>query len=100
MYCINEKESHKHIVLAESVHHLTRSKHLITILNKLGHCISYKYKALKNLDTEIIRAILHEDEDKKIILPKNIVRNSSLFLHGAIDKDFNEETLSGEILHM
>ena len=38
-----------------------------------------------------------EDADKKLLIPKNIVRDSSLFLHGAIDNnDFNEETLSGK----
>ena len=38
-----------------------------------------------------------EDEDEKLLIPKNIARNPSLFLHGAIDNnDFNEETLSGK----
>lgn len=40
---------------------------------------------------------MSEDVDKKLIIPKNIVRDSSLFLHGALDNnDFNEETLSGK----
>lgn len=95
VYCITEKKTPKHVALAESVHHLSRSKHLITILNKLGHSISYQ--ALKDLDTEITRAIINEDENKKVIVPKNIVQNPSLYLHGAVDNnDFNEETLSGK----
>lgn len=74
LYTVSLKR--RHVALAKFVHHLTRSKHFITILNKLGHGISYK--TLKDLDTEIIRAIISEDENKKVIVPKNIVRNPSL----------------------
>ncbi|GFQ96640.1 uncharacterized protein TNCT_690591 [Trichonephila clavata] len=45
-FTITEKQTPKHIALAQSIHHLTRSKQLIVILNKCGHCISYK--TLKN----------------------------------------------------
>lgn len=94
-FTITDKQTPKHIALAQSIHHLTRSKHLINILNKLGCCISYK--ALKNLDTEVTTSIICEDVDKKLLIPKNIARDSSLFLHGAVDNnDFNEETLSGK----
>ena len=31
----------KHIRLAVTVHHLTGSKQLVTLLNKMGHCSSY-----------------------------------------------------------
>lgn len=94
-FTITEKQTPKHIALAESIHHLTRSKHLINVLNKFGHCINYK--SLKNLDKEITTSIVCEDADKQILIPKNLVRDSSLFLHGAIDNnDFNEETLSGK----
>lgn len=31
----------KNIALAQVIHHLIISKHLINILSKLGHCISY-----------------------------------------------------------
>lgn len=38
-----------------------------------------------------------EDIDRKLLIPKNIVRDSSLFLHGAIDNnDLYEKTLSGK----
>lgn len=40
---ITEKLTPKHIALAQSIHHLTRSKYLITIRNKFGHCISTKH---------------------------------------------------------
>lgn len=94
-FTITEKQTPKHIALAQSVHHLTRSKHLINMLNKFGHTINYK--ALKTLDNEVSTSIVCEDINKNLIIPKNIVRDPSLFLHGAIDNnDFNEETLSGK----
>ncbi|CAG9568588.1 unnamed protein product [Danaus chrysippus] len=94
-FIVTEKQTPKHIALAESIHHLTRSKQLISILNKFGHCISYK--KLQELDSELTISIACEDAEKNVIIPKNIVKNSSFFLHGAIDNnDFNEETLSGK----
>ncbi|KAG5878174.1 hypothetical protein JTB14_026075 [Gonioctena quinquepunctata] len=49
---VTEKQTPKHIALAESIHHLTRSAQLISILNKLGHCISYK--ASQEIDLEVV----------------------------------------------
>lgn len=69
-FTVTGKQTPKHIALAESIHHLTRSKHLISMLNKFGHCISYK--ALKDLDLEVIISIVCEDAEKKLPIPKNI----------------------------
>ncbi|XP_043480323.1 uncharacterized protein LOC122510010 [Leptopilina heterotoma] len=94
-FTVTDKQTPKHIAVAQSIHHLSRSKHLITVLNKLGHCISYK--SLKNIDFELTSSILSEDNKQQILIPKNILKDPSLFLHGAIDNnDFNEETLSGQ----
>lgn len=39
------------------------------------------------------------DIDRKLLIPKNVVRDSSLFLHGTIDNnDFNEGPPSGKDL--
>lgn len=85
----------KHIALSETVHHVTRSKHLITLLNRLGHAISYKQ--LINIDTSIAAANLAKSENGLVPVPSNIARNKDLFLHGAMDNDdFNEETLDGK----
>lgn len=90
---ITEKHTPKHVALAETIHHMTWSKFLIIILNKLGHCSSYK--ALKKLDEVVPMPNVSKDLDKKLHISKNIVTDTSLFLHGAIDhNNFNEETLN------
>lgn len=88
---MTDKKTPKHIALAQSVHHLFRSKNFITELNRLGHCISYT--VMKNIDHDIVKSLLSENE----ILPSNIIKNSTLFVHGGGDNnDFQEETLSGK----
>lgn len=77
-FTITEKQTPKQIALAESIHHLTRSKHLINVLNKFGHCINYK--TLKNLDKEITTSIVCEDADKGILIPKNIEIHHYFFM--------------------
>lgn len=41
MYASSKIVPPKHIVLALTIHHLLRSKKLITVLNRYGHCIAY-----------------------------------------------------------
>lgn len=85
----------KYIALSQAIHHLTRSKHFIVILNKFGHCISYK--VLQILDIEEKKSIVCEDKDRKVLILKNIFRDSSSFLDGALEKnDFSEEILNGK----
>ena len=88
--------SPKHMALAQTVHHLFRSKHLINILSKLGHSISY-YELLE-CNNFIVKNQLSDQNFSRIRYPSNIVPNKqALFLHGAIDNnDFLEETLSGK----
>lgn len=94
-YVMKGVHSPKHIALAQTIHHLTRSKHIINILFKLGYCVSYT--DLLDLDELLIKKIIYEQDCNAVRRPTNIVNDSSLFLHGAIDNnDFLEETLSGK----
>ena len=80
----------KHVELALSLHHLTGSAEIITLLNRLGHCQSYS-KVLE-LETGIAYAVQMTDS----ILPSNITETGNLFSHTYWDKfDLNEETRSG-----
>lgn len=84
----------KHVALAQSIHHYTRSKFLIALLNRLGHSISYT--TLTRLDNQVLTHTVESSGDS-IPVPSNIVPNSGLFIHGAIDNDdFNEETYDGK----
>lgn len=85
----------KHVSLAQFPHHYTRSKLLITTLNKLGHCISYT--SLKKVDSQAAIDIVTKNQTEAVPLPSNIMRYADLFLHRAVDNDdFAEETLDGK----
>ena len=45
----------KHILVASTIRHLYRSKQLVTILNRLGHCESYDFSL--ELDTAMAKAL-------------------------------------------
>lgn len=95
IYVMNGTTTPKHIALAQSIHHLTRSKHIIRILSKLGHSVSYEY--LNEHDMLLMKKVILDQPHDSIISPSNIIQNPSLFLHGAMDNnDFMEETLSGK----
>lgn len=94
-YAMNNEHSPKHISLAQEIHHATRKTELVDVLSKLGHTISYS--DLLNLDQLILKKLAFNQNNSFIRIPSNIIKNPSLFLHGAIDNnDFMEETLSGK----
>ena len=83
----------KHVALAIAIKHLTGSKMIINILNKLGHCICYDNVVRKQ--TAIANDIISEMSDEEWFVRSNISAGS--FLHVAADNiDINEETKSGE----
>lgn len=98
-YLVNEGNHEltpKHVSLAQLIHHYTRSKLLVTVLNKLGHCISYS--SLQKIDNHVLNDVLLKNTNEEAPLPTNIIRDPTLFVHGAIDNDdFNEETLDGKM---
>lgn len=47
---------HKHAVLGIAIHHMTRSNLLITILDRMGHCVSYNDVQVMN--TNLAKYIL------------------------------------------
>ena len=83
----------KHIGLAVTVHHLTGSEEVVTLLNRMGHCSSYD-------DVEIVnKAWAREMEAQRqqtgVVIPSNIIPGP--FVQFAADNnDFNEETLDGK----
>ncbi|KAL7290368.1 hypothetical protein TKK_0016061 [Trichogramma kaykai] len=94
-YIIKGIRTPLHVALAQSIHHLTRSKHIINILTKLGYCISYD--DLLELDESLTKNIIFNQKGDNVMSPVNIIKDSSLFLHGAMDNnDFLEETINGK----
>lgn len=83
----------KHIGLAVTVHHLTGSKELVTLLNRMGHCSSYDDVEVVN--TAWAREISARSAIMGVVIPSNITPGS--FIQFAADNnDFTEETLDGK----
>ena len=77
----------KHVMLAMTVHHLTGSAELITILNRFGHCQSYS-RTLE-LETATCKSILSSNT----YLPPSISTESNKIVYFCWDNfDLNEET--------
>ena len=83
----------KHIGLALCVHHLTSSRLVITLLNKMGHCCSYD--ELRAADTSIAAEVLAKADEYGTVVPSNIAPGPFLQL-AADNTDINEETLDGK----
>lgn len=83
----------KHFGLAVTVHHLTGSKQIVTLLNKMGHCSSYD--DVEIINTSLAREVRARSEDHGVVVPSNI--SPGTFVQFAGDNnDLNEETLDGK----
>lgn len=80
----------KHLLLGVSVHHLTGSAQLVTMLNRFGHCSSYT----KILDLE--STMVSQVQSRDSVLPYNISVQTNIVANLCWDNfDLNEETPSG-----
>ena len=76
-----------------AVCHLTGSKQIIKILNRLGHCASYD--TVEMIDTALAREIFAKTETEGVVIPSNIAPRSFIQF-AANNNDINEETLDGK----
>ena len=60
----------KHTSLAMCVYHLTSSRNLVTLLNRMGHC--YSYDEMRAVDTSIALEVLAHAEEHGTVIPSNI----------------------------
>ena len=83
----------KHVALGIAVRHMTRSKQLITMLSRMGHCDSYD--DVEATDTSLAQEILAKSDIFGTVLPSNI--SPGVFVQVAADNnDMTEETLDGK----
>ena len=83
----------KHVGLAMTLHHLTGSKQLVTLLNKMGHCSSYC--DVEIINTSLAQEISAQSQAYGVVIPSNI--SPGVFVQCAADNnDLNEETLDGK----
>ena len=83
----------KHIGLAMAVHHLTGSKQLVILLNRMGHCSSYD--ELQAVDTSLATEVLAKADTFGTVIPSNISPGAFVQL-AADNNDLNEETIDGK----
>ena len=84
--------THKHASLAISVRHLTRSKHLIKIINRVVHCCSYDEAGL--IDTGLAKESLTKAEKTSVDILSYITRVKCIQFAGD-NNDISEEMLDG-----
>ena len=83
----------KHIGLGITAKHLTGSKEIIKLLNRLGHSISYD--EVVKLEKSFVEQTLSDQGDNNLAIPTNI--SPGTFVQAAADNlDFNEQTLEGK----
>ena len=82
----------KHIGLAVTIHHLTGSKEVVTLLNRMGQCSSYDNVEIVN--TAWAREMVARSQQTGVI-PSNITAGPFVQF-AAHNNDFNEETLDGK----
>ena len=83
----------KHVGLGMTIHQATRSKSLVNMFNKAGHCINYSQ--VQHIDTSIAKQILETCTETDVVaVPTNLTEGR--FLQFSADNiDIIEETLDG-----
>ena len=83
----------KQVGLAMCMKHLTGSKQLITLLNRMGHCSSYE--EIAQLATSLANESLARADYSGVLIPNNI--NPGVFIQMTADNnDINKETIDGK----
>ena len=94
IYCTSKGRiwTPKHILLPMTIHNMTGSKSVVTLINCFGHGISYT--ELEELQTAMAESRLSQNNADDVYLPSNI--NPAQRVNLCFDNnDINEETLSG-----
>ena len=87
---MGKKKTPMHISITNTVHDLTRSKQLISILNRIGLGISYD--ELERIDSALARRTI--ERDHRVPIPPSIKGND--VIHGTMDNfDHKENSKSG-----
>ncbi|XP_065182225.1 uncharacterized protein LOC135812936 [Sycon ciliatum] len=84
----------KHVALALTVHHHTRSKHMVDLLNQFGHGISYS--KLREVETGYSLEVAGSSAASSVVVPRGISQRGGDVHFCWDNNDLNEETLSGQ----
>ena len=83
----------KHTSLTMCIHHLTSSKQLIALLNRMGHCASYD--EMHAVNTSIALEVIAKANQHGTVIPSNIAPGPFVQI-AADNNDLNEETIDGK----
>ena len=83
----------KHVALGIAARNMTRSKQLITMLSRKGHCSSSD--DVEEMDTSIANEIIAKSDIFGVVLPSNISTGVCVQVAGD-NNDINEDTLDGK----
>ena len=75
------------------VHHLTSSKRLIELLNRMRHCVPYD--EMRAVNTSIAEEVLAKVEEFGTAIPTNIKPGAFVQI-AANNNDLNEEAMDGK----
>ena len=75
------------------VHHLTSSKRLIELLNRMGHCVPYD--EMRAVNTSIAEEVLAKVEEFGTVIATNIKPGAFVQI-AANNNDLNEEAMDGK----
>ena len=76
-----------------TIKHLTGSKQLITLLNRMGYCSSYE--EIEQVETSLANESLARAHASGVVIPTNI-RPGAFIQLAADNNDINEETIDGK----
>jgi len=95
---VAKKWTPKHVVLACTLNQATRSKDLVRLFNKAGHCLSYEQ--VLQVDTTLAESTVESlDPATRAIIPPKLEANK--FIHYTADNiDILDETLDGKNIFM
>ena len=83
----------KHVGLTMTVKHLTGSKQLITLLNRMCYCSSYE--EIEQVETSLANESIARAHASGVMIPTNI-RPAAFTQLAADNNDVNEETIDGK----
>ena len=96
MATVSVKQMPKHVALGLHILRQTRSRELVTILNRFGHCISY-IEAQRYI-TAMANKVEQETNTRGVFIPSNI--RPGVFTQFALDNlDFQMDNINGKTLH-
>ena len=84
---IQKKKTPLHVLIAQTIHDASRSKKVITLMNRLG--LSISYDEMMRIDTRLAERVIQEAGEFRVPVGWSI--KPGTILHGAMDNFDHDE---------